>query len=244
MEHSIHAEIQLPSTKIKEGTLFMVVQKSLPSRQGGATQNIKPLLLPARGTLSTTWKQAKICYQSFHSTSNILSFKVTHPFVQQTLHAGLADYRIQKRIGPLARSSSPGAQNPVNTFMCHDLISTQKTRQWENECPSKVLPFMKDQKAWKRGHFNLCQKWKKWSIWWPSSDTVSWQGLSNPSPFRPHTMPPRENLSCFFFFGYNITASNPLSRALHHPYLGFINKTQEIGKCNKCLMKESEDHKF
>lgn len=48
----------------------------------------------------------------------------------------------------------------------------------------------------------------------------------------------------FFFFGHNITASNPLSRALHHPYLGVINKTEEIGKCSKCLMEESEDHKF
>lgn len=202
MEHSIHAEIQLPSTKIKEGALFMVVQNHCSQDRRGATQNIKPLLLPARGTLSTSWKQAKICYQSFHSTSNILPFIVTHPFVQQTLHAGLADYRIRKRIGPLARSSSPGAQNPVNTFMGHDLILTQKTRQWENECPSKVLPFMKDQKAWKRGHFNLCQKWKKWSIWWPSS---------NPSPFRPHTMPPRENLSCFFFFfGHNICLKSPV----------------------------------
>lgn len=40
----------------------------------------------------------------------------SHPSIfQQTLHAGLADYRIWKRIGPLARSSSPGGQNPVNT---------------------------------------------------------------------------------------------------------------------------------
>lgn len=115
----------------------------------------------------------------------------------------------------------------------------QAARKWMS---LKGLTLYEGPKSMEKRPLQFLSKVEKQSNWWPSSDTVSWQGLSNPSPFRPHTMPRRENLSCFFW--HNVTASNPLSMALHHPYRGFINKTQEIGKCSKYLRKESEDHKF
>lgn len=140
MEHSIHAETQLPSTKIKEGALFMVVQNHCPQDRWGATQNRKPLFLPARGTLSTTWKQAKICYQSFHSTLNIFSFTATHPILSSK-HCVLAWLTTEPEEKPdPGQILFPRAQNPANTLMGHDLILTQKTRQEKMNVPQRSNP--------------------------------------------------------------------------------------------------------
>lgn len=120
----------------------------------------------------------------------------------------------------------------------YDLILTQKDRQGENECSSKAFPYA-GPKSWERGHFNPCQKWKNGAFMaQPWHVIFSWQALLDPSPFRPQTMPSTEkkNLSSFFFWD-NITGWSRLSRALQHPYLGFINKTQEIDKCQQVLVE-------
>lgn len=156
MELSVHAETQLPSTKIK-GALFHHYSKSLSSRQARSPiQTETPLLLAVREGFSTTWKQSKVISLKSHSNPNILSFIFTHPFVQQS-SAGCTGYK------NLKKNQTPGQtfllQRPSEqTRKGHDLILTQKTRQWESECLSKTLPFTQNQTAEKGGHFNACRK--------------------------------------------------------------------------------------
>lgn len=107
---------------------FHGCSKSLPSRQARShTEHKTPPFTSKRDSLNNlkTGKDllSVISFNFKHS------FIHSHPSICPTNTACWPDYRIRKRIGPLARSSSPGAQNPVNTFMGHDLILTQKTRQ-------------------------------------------------------------------------------------------------------------------
>ena len=146
--------------KSKRELLFAIVQNHCPQDRRGATYEEKNPSCPARGTLSTTWKQTQICYQSCHSNSNIMSFISTHPFVQQTLRAGTHwIWETGKESEPWPDLPSPGAWSPSKqTKKGHDLILTQKSRHWASECPSKALSFPQDPTAGKRGHFNPCQK--------------------------------------------------------------------------------------
>lgn len=134
--------------KSERELLFTIVQNHCPEDRRGATYEEKNPSCPARGTLSTTWKQTQICY--------VMSFKFKHSvihihpsFVQQTLRAGTHWlWATGKESEPWPDLPSPGAWSPSKQMKKgHDLILTQQSRQWASESPSKALSFPQDQTA-------------------------------------------------------------------------------------------------
>lgn len=118
MEHSVHAETQLPSTKIK-GAFFTSVQKHCPQGWRGATykQEIPSSHQQEGLSAPNNASQQRESSPRFHSNSNVLSFTATHPFVQQTLYAGpcwLLNLEKNQNPGQIFFPRSLGPQGLVN----------------------------------------------------------------------------------------------------------------------------------
>lgn len=120
----------------------------------------------------------------------------------------------------------PGAQ--WTNKKGHDLILTHTNRHWESEWPSKALSLPQDQTARKREAISILAKSRRNEVfhgpalthWSTAGRGHQTQALSD----RKLCCPQKKT---------NLTVWGYLSRALHHPYLGFINNPQEIGKCQQ-----------
>lgn len=112
--------------------------------------------------------------------------------------------------------------------------------------PQRPYPLHRTKKPEKETISVLDKSGKKWNILWPSPGTVihSWQGPSNPSPFRPQTMPPTEKWSLSHLFFFDITSLHEVT------YLGPFTiliwdsseRLRKLASVHECLLKESVDH--